>query len=70
MERYNRVAPGKYNYLLACLKEIDRIDLVTSLTEFIYSSLLESMPASFRAPSQMYAAKLHSLYLDVRMKPF
>ena len=54
LERHNRVAPGKYSYLLACLKEIGRIDLVKSLTEFIYSCLLESMPASFRAPSQMY----------------
>ena len=61
LERHNRVAPGKYNYLLACLKEIGRIDLVTSLTEFIISCLLESMPSSFRAPSQMYAAKLHIL---------
>ena len=63
LERHNRVAPGKYNYLLACLKEIGRIDLANSLTEFIYSCL-ESMPASFRASSQMYAAKLHILYLD------
>ena len=61
LERHNRVAPGKYNYLLACLKEIGRIDLVKSLTEFIYSCLLESMPASFGAPNQMYAAKLHIL---------
>ena len=61
LERHNRVAPGKYSYLLACLKEIGRIDLVKSLTEFIYSCLLESMPASFRAPSQMYAAKLDIL---------
>ena len=61
LERHNRLAPGKYNYLLACLKEIGRIDLAKSLTEFIYSCLLESMPASFRAPSQMYAAKLHIL---------
>ena len=61
LERHNRVAPGKYNYLLACLKEIGRIDLVKSLTEFIYSCLLESMPSSFRAPSQMYTAKLHIL---------
>ena len=61
LERHNRVAPGKYSYLLACLKEIGRIDLVTTLTEFIYSCLLESMPSTFRAPSQMYAAKLHIL---------
>ena len=61
LERHNRVAPGKYSYLLACLKEIGRIDLANSLTEFICSCLLESMPASFRAPSQMYAAKLHIL---------
>ena len=61
LERHNRVAPGKYSYLLACLKEIGRIDLAKSLTEFIYSCLLESMPGSFRAPSQMYAAKLHIL---------
>ena len=61
LERHNRLAPGKYNYLLACLKEIGRIDLAKSLTEFIYSCLLESMPASFRAPSQMYPAKLHIL---------
>ena len=61
LERHNRLAPGKYNYLLACLKEIGRIDLVTTLTEFIYSCLLESMPSAFRAPSQMYAAKLHIL---------
>ena len=61
LERHDRLAPGKYNYLLACLKEIGRIDLAKSLTEFIYSCLLESMPASFGAPSQMYAAKLHIL---------
>ena len=61
LERHNRVAPGKYNYLLACLKEIGRIDLANSLTEFIYSCLLESMPSTFSAPSQMYAAKLHIL---------
>ena len=61
LERHNRVAPGKYNYLLACLKEIGRIDLAKSLTEFIYSCLFESMPSTFRAPSQMYAAKLHIL---------
>ena len=61
LERHNRLAPGKYSYLLACLKEIGRIDLVKSLTEFIYSCLLESMPASFRTPSQMYATKLHIL---------
>ena len=34
---------------------------MTTLTEFIYSCLLESMPSTFRAPSQMYAAKLHIL---------
>jgi len=61
LEKHNRLAPGKYSYLLACLKEISRIDLVKSLTEFIYSCLLESMPASFRTPSQMYATKLHIL---------
>ena len=61
LERHKRLGPGKYSYLLACLKEIGRIDLIKSLTEFIYSCLLESMPASFRAPSQMYAAKLHVL---------
>ena len=61
LERHNRVAPGKYSYLLACLKEIGRIDLVKSLTEFIYSCLLESMPASFRVPNQLYAAKLQIL---------
>ena len=61
LERHNRVAPGKYSYLLACLKEIGRIDLAKSLTEFIYSCLLESMPSTFRAPCQMYAAKLHIL---------
>ena len=61
LERHNRVAPGKYSYLLACLKEIGRIDLVTTLTEFIYSCLLESMPASFRVPNQLYAAKLQIL---------
>ena len=46
LERHNRVAPGKYSYLLACLKEIGRIDLVKSLTEFIYRCLLESMPST------------------------
>ena len=61
LERHNRVAPGKYSYLLACLKEIGRIDLVTTLTEFIYSCLLESMPSNFRVSSQMYAAKLRIL---------
>ena len=61
LERHNRLAPRKYSYLLACLKEISRIDLVKSLTEFIYSCLLESMPASFGAPNQMYAAKLQIL---------
>ena len=61
LEHHKRLAPGKYNYLLACLKEIGRIDLAKSLTEFIYSCLLESMPFSFRAPSQMYAAKLQIL---------
>ena len=61
LERHKRLAPGKYNYLLACLKEIGRIDLARTLTEFIYSCLLESMPSSFRVPSQMYAAKLQIL---------
>ena len=61
LERHKRLAPGKYNYLLACLKEIGRIDLARTLTEFIYSCLLESMPSSFRAPSQTYAAKLRIL---------
>ena len=61
LERHKRLAPGKYNYLLACLKEIGRIDLARTLTEFIYSCLLESIPSSFRAPSQMYAAKLRIL---------
>ena len=61
LECHKRLAPGKYSYLLACLKEIGRIDLAKTLTEFIYSCLLESMPSSFRAPSQMYAAKLHIL---------
>ena len=58
LERHKRLAPGKYSYLLACLKEIGRIDFAKTLTELIYSCLLESMPSSFRAPSQMYAAKL------------
>ena len=61
LEHHKRLAPGKYSYLLACLKEIGRIDLARTLTEFIYSCLLESMPSSFRAPSQMYAAKLRIL---------
>ena len=57
-EHHKTLAPGKYSYLLACLKEIGRIDLARTLTEFIYSCLLESIPSSFRAPSQMYTAKL------------
>ena len=61
LERHNRLAPGKYSYLLACLKEIGRVDLVTNVTEFIYSCLLESLPSTFRVPSQLYAAKLHIL---------
>ena len=61
LEHHKRLAPGKYSYLLACLKEIGRIDLARTLTEFIYSCLLESMPSNFRAPSQMYAAKLRIL---------
>ena len=61
LERHKRLAPGKYSYLLACLKEIGRIDLARTLTEFIYSCLLESIPSSFRTPSQMYAAKLRIL---------
>ena len=61
LEHHKRLAPGKYSYLLACLKEIGRIDLARTLTEFIYSCLLESIPSSFRAPSQMYAAKLRIL---------
>ena len=61
LECHKRLAPGKYSYLLACLKEIGRIDLARTLTEFIYSCLLESIPSSFRAPSQMYAAKLRIL---------
>ena len=61
LEHHKRLAPGKYSYLLACLKEIGRIDLTRTLTEFIYSCLLELIPSSFRAPSQMYAAKLHIL---------
>ena len=61
LERHNRLAPEKYIYLLACLKEIGRIDLAKSLTEFIYSCLLESMPASFRVPNRLYAAKLQIL---------
>ena len=62
LERHKRLAPGKYSYLLACLKEIGRIDLARTLTEFIYSCLLlDTMPSSFRAPSQMYAAKLRIL---------
>ena len=61
LEHHKRLALGKYSYLLACIKEIGRIDLARTLTEFIYSCLLESMPSSFRAPSQMYAAKLQIL---------
>ena len=61
LEHHKRLAPGKYSYLLACLKEIGRIDLAKTLTELIYSCLLESIPSSFRAPSQMYAAKLQIL---------
>ena len=61
LERHKRLAPGKYNYLLTCLKEIGRIDLARTLTELIYSCLLESIPSSFRAPSQMYATKLRVL---------
>ena len=61
LEHHKRLAPGKYSYLLTCLKEIGRIDLARTLTEFIYSCLLESIPSSFRAPSQMYAAKLRIL---------
>ena len=61
LEHHKRLAPGKYNYLLTCVKEIGRIDLARTLTEFIYSCLLESITSSFRAPSQMYAAKLRIL---------
>lgn len=61
LERHNRVAPRKYNYLLACLKEIGRIDLVKSLTEFIYSCLLESMPSSFEYPVRCIL--LNSIFL-------
>ena len=61
LERHKRLAPGKYSYLLVCLKEIGRIDLAKSLTKFVHSCLLESLPSTFRAPSQMYAAKLRIL---------
>jgi len=59
--RHGRLAPGKYYYLLACLKEVGRLDLAKSLTEFLYSYLLESLPPSFRLSSQAYATKLHIL---------
>ena len=61
LERHGRLAPGRYDYLLACLKEIGRLDLATNLTEFLYSYLLESLPPSFRVSSQAYATKLHIL---------
>ena len=61
LERHGRLAPGRYDYLLACLKEIGRLDLATSLTEFLYRYRLESLPPSFRLPSQVYATKLHIL---------
>ena len=61
LERYGRLAPGKYNYLLACLKEVNRLDLAKNLTEFLYSYLLESLPPGFRLYGQAYATKLHIL---------
>jgi len=61
LERHGRLAPGKYDYLLACLNEVGRLDLAKSLTEFLYSYLLESLPPSFRLCSQVYATKLHIL---------
>jgi len=61
LERYGRLAPGKYDYLLACLKEVNRLDLAKNLTEFLYRYLLESLPPGFRLYGQAYATKLHSL---------
>ena len=61
LERHGRLAPGRYDYLLACLKEIGRLDLAKIVTEFLYSYLLESLPQSFRLSRQAYATKLHIL---------
>ena len=58
LEQHGRLSPGKYDYLLACLKEVGRLDLVTRLTELIYRDLLESLPPGFSGPSQMYAVKI------------
>ena len=61
LEQHGRLSPGKYNYLLACLKEVGRHDLVISLTEFVYSNLLESLPPGFRGPSQMFTIRIRIL---------
>ena len=61
LERHGRLGPGRYDYLLACLKEIGRLDLAKIVTEFLYSYLLESLPQSFRLSRQAYATKLHIL---------
>ena len=61
LERHGRLGPGRYDYLLACLKEIGRLDLAKIMTEFLYSYLLGSLPRSFRLSRQAYATKLHIL---------
>ena len=61
LEQHGRLSPGKYDYLLACMKEVGRHDLVISLTEFVYINLLESLPGGFKGPGQMFAIKIHIL---------
>jgi len=66
LEQHGRLSPAKYDYLLACLKEVGRLDLVINLTEFIFRNLLEFLPCGFRGPNQMYAMKIHALKIKQR----
>ena len=66
LERHGRLSPAKYDYLLACLKEVGRLDLVINLTEFIFSNLLEFPPCGFIGQSQMYIIKIRILQIKQR----
>jgi len=52
--------------MIACLKEVGRLDLVINLTEFIFRNLLEFLPCGFRGPNQVYAMKIHILKIKQR----
>ncbi len=60
LERHGRLGPGRYHYLLSCLKEVGRLDLAKRLSESLECPLLY-LPTNFSVASQIHRLKQGTL---------